>query len=325
MSFWEEISKVFSSRGRPSILGDGSSFTKGLSSSTAASSTPAGVAAEAARKQKEGYFGLIIACLVGAAVGLVVLNYRHALYCKNAESHDNTELYLDSLQRRLVIAENDVRETRRKTEKLVRYLSTRFGKLTISQSELDEIYSYAEKTAITAALQKAPQTPVAWVESWDEFAANQEGKGENLEGMYDDFTKYIKEKPGSGSGDDQKKPAKEPSQSGADSGGEGADLGPVHPDDEDPDSFSDTEKLEMCKVWSIEHNVKVGQSWGTLPTELQQDWAAFNCDYFMQKDSFDHSHEMAHEGRPSGAAGSDSGSEGESGGRVTPGPTGIFD
>lgn len=52
--------------------------------------------------------GLAFPCILGAIIGLVVLNFRHSLRCENAVEHDVTEEFIEALQRRLELAESEV-------------------------------------------------------------------------------------------------------------------------------------------------------------------------------------------------------------------------
>ena len=44
-------------------------------------------------------------CIIGALMGLIVLNYWHALRCESADEHDESEYYVKALEKRLAMAE----------------------------------------------------------------------------------------------------------------------------------------------------------------------------------------------------------------------------
>ena len=94
--------------------------------------------------------GLVFPCILGAIIGLIVLNYRHSLRCENAIEHDETEDFVNALERRLATAELMGASNDKLMERLKYLLTERLT--SVDAGKLDAIYANAEAIAVKDAL-----------------------------------------------------------------------------------------------------------------------------------------------------------------------------
>ena len=97
-----------------------------------------------------GMSGLVFPCILGAIIGLIVLNYRHSLRCENAVEHDETEDFMNALERRLAAAEQMGASNDKLMERLKYLLTQRLA--SVDADSLASIYANAEVTAVQDAL-----------------------------------------------------------------------------------------------------------------------------------------------------------------------------
>jgi hypothetical protein len=266
---------------------------------------------------------LIFPCFCGAIIGLIVLNYWHALRCENDGMHDANDDYFTAMERRLKRAEyesqlNDVRMQRLKS-----IISTRL--ITLDTIEVDKIVHEAENRAVSDALRLQSMIAIPFpslleedisTENVEEF---EENGSENINGLdmfdgeaggfLDSNSKAFM--PKDDDKDDYYNQEAELQGKGVVLGGstEGVDdlTGPDGQelmDDEkaeesleaehipdiiqqdDASKLSDKDRTKRCAEWLIKYDVKVGVNWGGLPMDLQHKWLSFHCDYFLAKDNF---------------------------------------
>lgn len=48
-----------------------------------------------------------------------------------------------------------------------------------------------------------------------------------------------------------------------------------------PELLTDAQAEQECIKWKTEYSVVPGASWGKLPSDLQQKWLEYSCDYFL--------------------------------------------
>ena len=54
---------------------------------------------------------------------------------------------------------------------------------------------------------------------------------------------------------------------------------------EGTEAVNDEEAYKKCVEWRSKYNVILGESWGTLPYDLQTSWKTFGCDYHLTEGS----------------------------------------
>ena len=205
---------------------------------------------------------IICAAVVGSALGLIGLNMYQANSCDSAMKKSDQELFIEAINHRLQAAEN---ENARNTQRMNSLLNTIRKELgPIDQTEMDALVSESADEAVRVALllaaQPAPPRPYVYTETEASGYSNvvvddQEGGGiwgKQVEGstggIIDDW-KYMN----------------------------GASKEEI--------SISDAEATEFCLSWKSQYEVVPGVSWGTLPTNLQQKWMLYSCDYHLVSNS----------------------------------------
>lgn len=61
---------------------------------------------------------------------------------------------------------------------------------------------------------------------------------------------------------------------------------------EEKSNIPDAEATATCMAWKEKYNVVVGVSWGTLPSEIQEKWIVYSCDYHLLDEAEEEGHEI---------------------------------
>ena len=245
---------------------------------------------------------LAFPCILGAIIGLIVLNYRHSLRCENALEHDETDDFMGALERRMEVAERESASNDRVMEHLKYVLTQRLAAVDVAK--VDAIFSNARSTAVQDALklQSIVGLPFPNLLSESEFGdVTSEGEMQFTDDVLPATTGGV-EYGGEGEGG-----GGESGEGGGTTGLtemldddyystklEGAKSVPEEKADDvgsllmdDANKLSDGERTKQCAEWLVEYKVTIGASWGELPEGLQHKWLTYHCDYFLQKEKFD--------------------------------------
>ena len=209
---------------------------------------------------------IICAAVVGSAIGLIGLNVYQANSCDSAAKKTDQELFIEAINYRLQAAEYENARNTAKMNSLIDTMRKRLGP--IDQAEMDALISESEDEAVRVSLllaaQPAPPRPYVYTDTSisgsSQVVDDQKGSGiwgEEEEGPTG-ANEFI---------DDWK------------SLGSGAGAGAVSKQEK---PISDAEATEFCLSWKTQYEVIPGVSWGTLPSNLQQKWMLYSCDYHLQ-------------------------------------------
>ena len=212
---------------------------------------------------------LVVVIAVGALLGFLSLHYAHFYRhpCEGAvHSNDNTG-YIEAVNRRLLEAESLNTKNALLIDRIMSIVNRKLHML--EQHEIEEINKYSEDEAIRLAMElaKYPAPPMPYFDL-SPFGDDMESISNKVNDIFDAY------------GDDHGKE------------GEVENMGITNDDTYRPADAegkieetiqSDEAKTKQCTEWKIKHNVEIGVSWGSLPSELQRDWMIFSCDYFLEK------------------------------------------
>jgi hypothetical protein len=244
---------------------------------------------------------LAFPCLLGAIIGLIVLNYRHSLRCENALKHDEADDFMRALERRMEVAERESASNDRVMEHLKYMLTQRLAAVEVAK--VDSIFSNARAIAVQDALKLQSIMGLPFPNLLSEFGdVTAEGEMQSADDAFSATTGGVEY---GGEGAENAKESRE---------GRGGKVGlaEVFDDDyystklegakgvpeekaddvgslmtDDASKLSDGERTKQCAEWLVEYKVTIGASWGELPEGLQHKWLAYHCDYFLQKEKFD--------------------------------------
>ena len=196
-----------------------------------------------------------------------------ALFCMNIYSHqecqhktaEELEEYIQSINKRLLEAESENIKNSVLMDKVLHLVQTKLGNL--EREELERMMSSSQDAAVKISLslasQPAPPLPHFYIDP--KYA-----DAEKLADVVDTrFTEIFSEDSSSENAGlfDQR------SSSELDDVGEGTEA------------VNDEEAYKKCVEWRSKYNVILGESWGTLPYDLQTSWKTFGCDYHLTEGS----------------------------------------
>lgn len=199
------------------------------------------------------------ACVIGVGLSLFAVNYWHAQKCADlTHSPDQTEELIAVLSRRLLESESQVMKNENLLNKIIHSMEANLLKLEQTQYETIAKQSHDEAIKIALYLESHPAPPMP------EFPMDNIDT-EKLADIIDDVF----------------------SRSGLD--GEEYKLDFFNEEkseeikDNPEDNLSDAEAQKACLEYKSNYNVVVGESWGTLPENLQSRWFALACDYHLDE------------------------------------------
>jgi len=205
--------------------------------------------------------GLVFPCILGAIIGLIVLNYRHSLRCENAIEHDETEDFVNALERRLATAELMGASNDKLMERLKYLLTERLT--SVDAGKLDAIYANAEAIAVKDALklQSVVGLPFPNVLS-SNTGIGGESEGDALLDNAYSTASFAASGGGGGSGDLEGAPdfddddyysTKMENSKRDIAEGEHDDVGALLQDD--ASKLTDGQRTELCASWLVDYKV----------------------------------------------------------------------
>ena len=262
---------------------------------------------------------LMLPIILGMIMGLLVFNFMHALSCENADEHDESEYFVQALDRRLKMAEMESMGN----DAIFRRITKTLGKrpIALDEAEIEAIFDQAESEAVQDALKMQFVLPIPFPDIY-----TVEGQQEQNT-LYDDALGGTQSENNNGNGNDNganngftpewMKGLIDGKESRVEGGeqddyysvvqqeekmaGQSKDsLDKVDDNDDDNDRIdtsesridnnsnllTDAEKTKQCARWLLEHSVVIGKSWGTLTNSLKHQWVLMHCDYHLQKENY---------------------------------------
>lgn len=262
-------------------------------------------------KPKESLLSqLMLPIILGMIMGLLVFNFRHALSCENADEHDESEYFVQALDRRLQMAERESMGNDAIFHRITKTLGKR--PIALDEAEIKAIFDQAESEAVQHALKMQFALPIPFP---DIYTTNTiDGQGDNNY-LYDDALRGTQGENGNGFTSEWVKGLMDGKESKLVGGGQDDyynviqeeekmtgrgknSLDKITDDDDDYTTengkgadnivtpLTDAEKTKQCARWLLEHSVVIGTSWGTLTDSLKHQWVKLHCDYHLQKENY---------------------------------------
>ena len=205
---------------------------------------------------------VICAAVVGTALGLIGLNIYQANSCDSAMKKSDQELFIEAINHRLQAAENENARNSKRMNSLLNTIRKKLGP--IDQAEMDALVSESADEAVRVALllaaQPAPPRPYVYMETSASGSSSQVVDDQEEVGLWGKDVGGV-----SGTTIDDWKYVS------GESGEKSKEESPM----------SDAEATEFCMSWKSQYEVVPGVSWGILPTNLQQKWMLYSCDYHL--------------------------------------------
>eukprot|EP01041_Mallomonas_annulata_P008381 gene8381-17285_t len=199
----------------------------------------------------------VVACIIGIGLGILGLNYYHATRCTGSESSEEMELYIKSIEKRLLQAESQNIRNAIVMDKIIKTMQSRLTKLEIS--ELEKISQQSQDQAVKIALELAgqPAPPMPDFPLDPKYT-----DAESLADIIDDVLSSE--------------------ESGSYEAGLVEGYKPSSYKKEEP-TLSDADASTTCLDWKSKYEVITGVSWGKLPYDLQLKWMTYHCDQHISK------------------------------------------
>ena len=243
-------------------------------------------------------------------MGLIVLNYWHALRCESADEHDESEYYVKALEKRLAMAEYESSLNDQLASRLISALSIR--PIALDPLEIKNIFDLAEREAVHDTLKMQDILPLpfpninmgnengneegeildddalggkdkdksSWFQGWlegertAEEEKEEEAKNENTDKLIgnerDDYYGILEEEEKAKSKDGESLTENES----------------IDMQMDDATTLTDGEKTKNCARWLLEYDVIMGKSWGSMPSSMKHKWVSYHCDYHLQKERY---------------------------------------